>query len=280
MNTFIGYNAGRYIADGATAAATNYDSLLIGASTRLSANGTGNEIVIGTGAIGLGANTTVIGNTNITQTYIRGNLNAPTAKLGSATNYSEFEADGTLHMVGASTVYDDIQFGISSGKVPASNAPTWSTWNGLSEFSFAVDDYIDLGAQELKHDWKEGTAVELHIHWSTGTGNYVNGDKVKWQIEYTWANMASSQPFTVFPAPTAVSAEQAFTTTVSPYSHVYTSIVSFTPTGGKIGAQLKVRLKRIAKSAGGTDPGTNPFALQVGCHYEIDTCGSRTISGK
>ena len=204
------------------------------------------------------------------------------AKFGDITggNYTGFEADGTMILNGTATTYDDIQFGISSGKVPASNAPTWATWNGLSEYSFGIGDYIDLGSQEFKHDWKEGSPVELHIHWSTGTGNYVNGDKVNWQIEYTWTNMATSQPFTVFPAPTAVTAEQAFTTTVLPYSHVYTSVVAFTPTGGKIGAQLKVRLKRIAKSAGGTDPATNPFALQVGLHYEQDTLGSRTTSSK
>jgi hypothetical protein len=91
--------------------------------------------------------------------------------------------------------------------------------------------------------------------------------------------MATSQPFTVFPAVTTATIETAFTTTVAPYSHVYSTFGGFTPTGGKVGAQLKCRLKRIAK-AGGTDPGTNPFALQVGMHYEKDTLGSRSQTAK
>jgi hypothetical protein len=48
--------------------------------------------------------------------------------------------------------------------------------------------------------------------------------------------------------------------------------------GAKIGAQLKMRLKRIASA--GTAPTGNPFGLQVGCHYQADTIGSRTVSGK
>lgn len=204
-----------------------------------------------------------------------------TVRIGGATTFSSFESDGTYVMTEGATVFDDIQFNISNGKVPAANAPSWSTFNtDFSEYSFAVNDYIDLGAQEFLHSWKEGTPVELHIHWATGSGNYVNGDKVNWQIQYTWANMATSQPFTAFSATATSSAETAFTTTVSPFSHVYTSVVSFTPTGGKIGAELKVRLKRIAKTAGGTDPGSNPFGLQVGIHFEKDTIGSRTGSAK
>ena len=91
--------------------------------------------------------------------------------------------------------------------------------------------------------------------------------------------MASSQPFTVFPTPSILRIEQTFTTTVLPFSHVYSSLGSFTPTGGTIGAQLKIRLKRIA-AAGGTAPSTPPFALQVGMHYELNSLGSSSTTSK
>ena len=41
-----------------------------------------------------------------------------------------------------------------------------------------------------------------------------------------------------------------------------------------------MRLKRVAKTAGGADPAANPFVLQIGVHYQIDTLGSASVSAK
>lgn len=202
------------------------------------------------------------------------------AKFGSDTDYSMFDDYGQLSFIGEATVFDDIQFAISTGKVPAANAPTWSAFGAnTSLYSFAVNDYIDLEAQEFLHSWEEGSTVEFHIHWATGTGNYVSGDRVQWKIYYSWANMSSTAPYSNFTTEYEASVEHVFSSTVTPRSHVYSSFGAFTPTGGTIGAQLVVRLKRIAKKAG-TDPSTAPFVLQVGMHYKIDTIGSQTQTGK
>jgi expansin (peptidoglycan-binding protein) len=75
-----------------------------------------------------------------------------------------------------------------------------------------------------------------------------------------------------------VSAETVIPANATDKSHFYTSVATFTPTGGKVGAYLCMALKRIAST--GTAPTSNPWILAVGVHYEGDTLGTRTISAK
>ena len=73
-NVAIGLQAGRYIADGATAATILNNSILIGQNTKVLADNQTNQIVIGYNQTGLGSNTTVIGNSSTTQTALYGSL--------------------------------------------------------------------------------------------------------------------------------------------------------------------------------------------------------------
>ena len=60
-NVALGSTAGRYIADSVTANAACDNSIFIGYNARPQASGQSNQTVIGHNAVGLGANTTVIG---------------------------------------------------------------------------------------------------------------------------------------------------------------------------------------------------------------------------
>jgi hypothetical protein len=65
-NIALGINSGRFIADGTTANTITNNSVFIGTDTKALADNQTNQIVIGHTAIGLGSNTTVIGNTSTT----------------------------------------------------------------------------------------------------------------------------------------------------------------------------------------------------------------------
>lgn len=69
---FVGHEAGRFIADGTTPNATGGTSVFVGAGTKAGADGQANQIVIGYGAIGAGANKAVIGNSSVTDVYFGG----------------------------------------------------------------------------------------------------------------------------------------------------------------------------------------------------------------
>ena len=75
-NTVLGGFAGRYAGTGdSTNTTTLNNSMLLGYDTRPKLNNDSNEIVIGNSTVGNGSNTTTIGNTATTDTYIYGNLN-------------------------------------------------------------------------------------------------------------------------------------------------------------------------------------------------------------
>jgi len=74
-NIAIGVSAGRYIGTGTSSNTLSSNSIYIGYQSRAGANGNTNEIVIGYDVVGLGNNTTTIGNTSTTDNYIYGNFN-------------------------------------------------------------------------------------------------------------------------------------------------------------------------------------------------------------
>lgn len=81
-NTAVGVGAGRYIADGTTGRTTGTLGLYLGYNSKASADGTDNEIVIGSNAVGKGSNTAIIGNSSLTALYVSGQV-VP-AKLSTA----------------------------------------------------------------------------------------------------------------------------------------------------------------------------------------------------
>ena len=74
INTALGREAGRYIADKTTSATASANSLFLGYRTSPLADSQTNQIVIGYDAIGLGSNSTVLGNSSTLTTVIYGNL--------------------------------------------------------------------------------------------------------------------------------------------------------------------------------------------------------------
>jgi hypothetical protein len=91
-NTFIGSNSGRFIANGSTALTLINNSVFLGASSRANADNETNQIVIGHTAIGLGTNTTVIGNSSTTFGRWWGRL-----LVGTSTDSGDaFRVNGTV----------------------------------------------------------------------------------------------------------------------------------------------------------------------------------------
>ena len=73
-NTANGMYAGRYIANKSTAATILNNSIMLGYGTSPLADNQTNQIVIGYDATGDGSNTATLGNTSITKTILRGNV--------------------------------------------------------------------------------------------------------------------------------------------------------------------------------------------------------------
>jgi hypothetical protein len=184
-------------------------------------------------------------------------------------NYSYFENDGTFVMVGNSIVYNDLPPNpIIRSRQPATNNPTLATLIGnISQYTFAVNDYISDNL-ELMHEYKENSNFSFHIHWVTN-GTNTNDRYVKWEIEYTIANTDS-----VFTSISTISTEVKIPANTPDRMHFVNNIGNvIVGTGLKIGAIICYNIKRITSS--GTSPTSNPFGIQVSCHIQQDTLGSR-----
>jgi hypothetical protein len=202
--------------------------------------------------------------------------NIKTNLIGASDLNIDCGADKTIIL--NETVYEDIQFPIEAGKIPAANYPTYESFTSanIEAFAFSVDDKIQLQANEPPHGWKEGTVGSAHIHFclktaqSTGANRYAKFELIFAYADYNgiWTEQAAITQETTIPTGSAAlkSFLTAFTNTV-------------TLTGLHIGAQIKCRVKRIA-ATGGTEYANDVYISQVGVHVEKDTIGSRTISSK
>lgn len=182
--------------------------------------------------------------------------------------------DGTLVL--GDTVYNDIYFPVSNARVPAANFPAWTILiNNIYEYAFAVNDYIAFNAQEVPHGYKEGTDIDVHVHWATN-GQEASDTAVRWEVEYTIANIENmgtiGEPFS---GSTVLAEEQVIPAGTATKTHMYVDLGTIDGTNIYIGSVIKIRLRRIANTGPQGEPAANPYALMVGLHYQTDTVGSR-----
>lgn len=116
-NVILGAYAGAVASDGSTPITELNDSVLVGAEIRSTEDST-NEIAIGTAAVGLGSNTTVIGNSSTTLTALFGALRipqlgaAPTGAAGYATLYAIDNGSGKMKL--CAKLGDDVEIVIAT----------------------------------------------------------------------------------------------------------------------------------------------------------------------
>ena len=198
---------------------------------------------------------------------------------GTAANYSNIEPDGTLEFNGTATVFEDLSLSLDSARVPAANDPNWETFVGnLNAYAYQVNDFQEF-TQELLHGYKEGSTFQFHIHGALNATLAAGNETVKFEIEYSIADMDATDGLgDVFPATTTINAEFTVPDTTADLTQLFLIIGTDTTAAFQVGATVKGRVRRIASS--GSELVGNIFLTQVGIHYEIDTVGSRSINTK
>jgi len=177
-------------------------------------------------------------------------------------------ANNTIEL--QNTVYEDLQFTIHTGRVPAVNFPTWEAFTAnTSAYAFSVGDYIDCESNEIPHFWKEATAGHLHVHFSNKTIQNTGANRF---AQFTiWLTMADAgEVFAELP----YTAEYTIPTATAALTHLYLDMGNIDLSTYLIGAQIVPRVKRIA-ATGGTEYADDVYIHQVGIHLEKDTMGSR-----
>lgn len=165
-------------------------------------------------------------------------------------------------------VWDDIQFPITNGKVPAVNYPNYETLTTNTRgYAFGINEYIDLESEEMSHGWQESSTVYPHVHFTlksaTTAVNYV-----KFTIYLAYANIDGTW------TETSLTAEKTVTSGTLALSHFILGLGSVSLSGYSIGTQVKCRIKRIAATTG-TEYPQDVFITQIGVHAKFNSPGSR-----
>lgn len=103
---------------------------------------------------------------------------------------------------------------------------------------------------QLPHNWKNGTTIFPHIHWtpkSSGSGN------VQWNLDYTWADLNETTPVT-FPAVTtsSVISTGPFTANQHLLTNLTAGNIGIDGTGKNFSSILICRIWRDSGLAGDT----------------------------
>lgn len=194
------------------------------------------------------------------------------ARLGNLSNYALFEGDGTLVFIGDATVWNDQQINISSVRLPAANAPTWTAYKGsqVLAFSGSQDNTIHFTAQ-LMHKYKEGNDIKFHIHYTPEDNAAGNA---RWVFTHSWANEEEA-----FPAETTVTTILATPEVTD--QHTRGEIAEpISGTGKTISSILLCSLTRTGTHGDDTYDNKAVYLDALDFHIEADTVGSRTEMAK
>lgn len=193
-----------------------------------------------------------------------------TRQYGTVESNTYYEDDGTMVMNGNATVWNDLI--ISSANLrPGASAPGFEAFD-TNIYQPAFDDAsteILYGSFEIQHDWKEGTDMEFHIHWSqrtTGAGS------IRFSVYHSIANVNG-----VFPAQTSVGNTIVAAGTAK--THQITNVATLSGAGLRIGAVVLFSVQREGANVADTLTG-DIWLHSVGVHYQSDTNGSRLVTTK
>ena len=200
-------------------------------------------------------------------------------KFGTDTDFTTFEADGTMQAAGAATCYRDELNDLIKASVnnPSSRLEFDFTEAALKfKTNAVITDYAIMNVQ-LNHDWKLGSPVSPHIHWWQTENNVPN-----WLLQYRF--QANGQ------AKTTAWTSLKWVNNKFPYvSGSLNQITDFgdinPPANYSISQGLQLRFIRDTANASGLFAGADPFTTNASStaadvHIQVDTLGSRQMYSK
>lgn len=204
----------------------------------------------------------------------------------SSTNYVTIADDGTVTLNGGATTFTDLTVPVYAARNSTNTTPTLALFAAPNFFTFRFDQANGDSIKEvffnvqLPHDYKEGSTLYPHIHWSSITA--LGATRPVWKLEYQWVNLNENYSESVSGlltgyriVQTGGGVESATLATLTDIRRSYiTPLGSITGTGKKISSMLLLRLTRQTANINDQFDG-GAFLMSFDIHYEIDSFGSK-----
>lgn len=193
-------------------------------------------------------------------------------QFGSDVNNTTIEADGTIKLNGAATVFEDVNWNpteLTGGGTLPTLIPFASTGIGVAGFSATGTDEITTSC-ELPHAWKIGSPIQFHFHWYPTTTNVGNA---LFRLEYLFTKEDVAVTTATIVYLLVTSSGIAWAKKTSAFPLIVTDVVA------EFGSQFHFKFSRVGSDAADTFTGVAAIST-VGIHIECDTFGSREITTK
>lgn len=165
-----------------------------------------------------------------------------------------------------------------------SNDPSWNVYRGtIRQYQFSQSQMNELWfSYHMQHDYKPGSDIHLHIHWSQNTvdtgGTAGAPGNVKWYFDVTYAKGHNQAAFFA-PITTSV----VGTASGTQYQHMLNEVqlTSSTPTGSQFNSNLLepdgVIILRAYRDASDVSDTLDqaPFVHFVDIHYQTDRVNTK-----
>jgi len=164
--------------------------------------------------------------------------------------------------------WDDLRFPASAIRLGGDAPATAQAYKDSLVLAFASNpnQFIYVIAQ-LPHAWEEGTSLVPHIHWTIPVSGAGGGaENVKWDLTYSWANIAGS-----FPASTPLTVTRDVQDDTLD-DHLYTTIGIIDGVGKTFSSCLIISLKRDTGVA--SDYANAVYLVEFDIHYKQNRLGT------
>lgn len=217
------------------------------------------------------SNRLVIDNHSSTKPFIDGRLDTDSLRLNADVAFVKDLWYEDTYWLDASTS--------AMALAPGGAAPSLRTFVGaIKQYGYAPSGTNDsqYGQAQINHDYKLGTDLHSHFHWSLETAPAA-GDTIVFSLEYSWADLDEA-----FPATTTDTIKVGLDGLAAKY-HYISEIGTLTGAGGdNVSSSVVFYITRLASHPSDTYDGVNDyvFVLDVDFHKEINSPGSRGEYGK
>ncbi len=190
-------------------------------------------------------------------------------------NYTEIDNTGLIKLSGNATVFDDIQVNVSTARVPASNDPTWTTYDyelgGIAYpvLGFIPNDYLDFYVQ-TSHRQKINTQLAIHIHYTIPATPTGPGPSEYMEFTVTGVHAADKASFAAI---STISKEVDLYANADEGEHHSLNIGNLNA-ATSLSHIYSLRITRTAP-ASGVEYAESVYVLYIDCHFEIDQMGSK-----
>jgi len=203
---------------------------------------------------------------------------SPTHELNvvGSGNFTENVTIGT-QLINAGITHMDLRVSVTQTKLGGTKDPDFAQFKDDGSGSQGVFTYLFSKTTEeelylttqLPHDYKQGSSVEMHVHWSPLTTSTLG---VGWGMECTWSNETSAFGDTIIYRMMTNASGTA-------YDHQITSFGDLVGSASGTSAVILCRVFRDATNA--TDSYDGDVALhEIDFHYLVDGLGSDGLNGK